>query len=101
MFAFLSGAWRDGAVATRDYGGGESRNSRIERELIAVSYTVEATLLTCSQQVLLHEFGHTAGLGHAPSGDVMGVKYNPRSPIQGLTDYDKAGMEEVIEAHTH
>ena len=52
-------------------------------------------------EVMLHEFGHTAGLGHAPVGVVMGHGHNRLLPIKGLRNYDKNGMEEVLEAHTH
>ncbi len=50
--------------------------------------------------VLMHEFGHAAGLGHSLTrGDVMGpnVKGMPR---EAPTRYDVNGMKHVYEGHT-
>ena len=50
--------------------------------------------------VVKHELGHTAGVGHAPSGHIMGpyVKDNPRVTF---SDDDRHGIQEVTKSHTH
>ena len=50
-------------------------------------------------QVIKHEFGHTAGLGHTHGSDVMGT-VNPRNPIEAPTPYDVNGMRNNYESHT-
>ena len=50
-------------------------------------------------QVIMHEFGHTAGLGHTPGGNVMGA-IDSRNPIEAPTPYDVDGMRNNYESHT-
>ena len=48
--------------------------------------------------VVMHELGHTAGIGHLPPGHVMGDMYRL---VPSLTDDDKHGISEVTRRHTH
>ena len=50
-------------------------------------------------QVIMHEFGHTAGLGHTLVGDVMGPIYS-RDPLSGPTSYDLNGITNIYQNHT-
>ena len=50
-------------------------------------------------QVIMHEFGHTAGLGHTLVGDVMGP-INHRDPLSGPTSYDLNGITNIYQNHT-
>ena len=50
-------------------------------------------------QVIMHEFGHTAGLGHTLTGDLMGP-INPNNPLSGPTSYDLNGITNIYQCHT-
>ena len=47
----------------------------------------------------MHEFGHTAGLGHAGSGSVMGG-VDSRNPLEVPSTYDVDSMRSTYESHT-
>lgn len=53
-------------------------------------------------KTLMHEFGHTLGLGHSPSNDVMsgGVSIC-NNAFCGLTDADRRGAKAIYEHHTN
>ena len=50
-------------------------------------------------QVIMHELGHTAGLGHSPGNDVMGG-IDSRSPLVTPTSYDVDGINNTYQSHT-
>ena len=52
------------------------------------------------KNVLMHELGHTAGLGHLPDGNVMGG-YRIQKPLDEPQAQDKIGFRKVNEVHTH
>ena len=49
-------------------------------------------------QVMMHELGHIAGLGHAHSGTVMGAAQRG-NPISAPTGYDLDGMKHIYVDH--
>ena len=50
--------------------------------------------------ILMHELGHTAGVGHLPPGHVMGP-YDKDNLSVSLSDDDRHGIQEATQSHTH
>ena len=79
----------------------ESGNRLVRREY---KWTDQVRLLSVDPKyrylpaVMLHEFGHTPGLGHSPSGiDVMYGPYNTQTSLQ---TNDKEAMNATYEGHS-
>ena len=54
-------------------------------------------------QVIMHELGHAAGLGHPdiPSGNYLMGKIYTGKPVPVPTNYDLNGIRNIYENHKH
>ena len=50
--------------------------------------------------VMLHEFGHTAGLGHANNNDAL-IHRGYNNNVLDIRPHDESGLEAPYSGHSH